>query len=89
MTDSTPASNRKPADQLADIRELRDQERVLRTGGARHLLAELFHPGDLPLTDQRVVTRRNPDFGRMLRQLGAAVTYRKAIAGAEGGPYAR
>jgi len=50
------------------------------TTGARHVLGEMFHPGSPPLTDQRVVVRRNPDFDRVVRQLGAAVTYRKAIA---------
>jgi hypothetical protein len=49
------------------------------TTGARHLLAELFHPGDPPLTNQRLVVRHNPDFDRMIRQLGATVTYHKAI----------
>jgi hypothetical protein len=50
------------------------------TIGARKLLAEMFHPGDPPLTDQRLVVRHNPDFDRMIRQLGVTVHYRQALA---------
>jgi hypothetical protein len=49
-------------------------------GGARHLLVEMFHPGDLPITDQKIVVRRNPDFDRMIRGLGVTVNYRRALA---------
>jgi hypothetical protein len=48
--------------------------------GARNMLAEMLHPGDPPLTDHRLTVRRNAEFDRMIRQLGAAATYRKAIA---------
>ena len=47
--------------------------------GARDVLAEMLHPGNPPITDQKLAVRRNPHFDRMLRQLGAALTYRRAI----------
>jgi hypothetical protein len=49
------------------------------TTGARYALAEMLHPGDPPLTNQRLVARHNPAFDRLIRQLGAAVSYQKAI----------
>jgi hypothetical protein len=48
--------------------------------GARHLLAELFHPGNPPITDYQLQAHRNPEFARTIRKLGATVTYRRALA---------
>jgi hypothetical protein len=48
--------------------------------GARHLLAELFHPGDPPISDFRLVPQRNPEFARAIRKFSATVAYRKALA---------
>ena len=48
--------------------------------GARHLLAELFHPGNPPITDWEVLPQRNPEFARMIRKLSATVNYRQALA---------
>jgi hypothetical protein len=48
--------------------------------GARHLLAELFHPGDPPITDYRLHPALNPEFARAIRKFSATVTYRQARA---------
>ena len=48
--------------------------------GARHLLAELFHPGNPPITDWELQPKRNPEFDPTIRKLSATAEYRKAIA---------
>jgi|SRR4051812_4263384 hypothetical protein len=48
--------------------------------GARHLLAELFHPGNPPITDWEVLPQRNPEFARMIRKLTVTSTYKRALA---------
>jgi hypothetical protein len=47
--------------------------------GARHLLAELFHPGNPPITDWEVLPQRNPEFARVIRKLTVTATYKRAL----------